>query len=111
MSEDPSAPDRVTRSAHRRPLDREEVWDLFIDELDRRGQAGSAADVLTPTTLDPSIPSGKRFGDLTRGDIDNLSKTAGNLGRRGDVVKTMWEQTQRQLKQQKRDRAKSPDEV
>jgi hypothetical protein len=58
--------------------------------------------VLTPTTLDPDAPSGKRFGDLTRGDIDCLSKIAGNLGRRGDVVKSMWDQTQRQLKQKKR---------
>jgi hypothetical protein len=111
MDDDRSASDRVRRSPHGRALDREEVWDLFIDELDRCGQAGSAADVLTPSTLDPSVPSGKRFGDLTRADIDNLSKTAGNLGRRGDVVKMLWEQTQKQLKQQKRDAAKSPDDV
>ena len=26
----------------------EQAWDLFIDELDRRGQAGSAADVVVP---------------------------------------------------------------
>jgi hypothetical protein len=102
MSDDTSLPDRVNRPGRARALDREEVWDLFIDELDRRGQAGSAADVLTPTTLDPTVPSGKRFGELTRGDIDNLAKTAANLGRRGDVVKTMWEQTQKQIKQQKR---------
>jgi len=63
--------------------------------------------VLTPTTLDPSTASGKRFGDLTRSDIDNLAKTAVNLGRRGDIVKTMWEQTQRQLKQQKRESRES----
>ena len=73
-----------------------------VDELDRLGQAGSAADVLTPTTLDPNATSGVRFGDLTRVDIDNLAKIAGNLGRRGDVVKTMWEQTQQQLKQRKK---------
>ena len=111
MSDDPSASDRARRPTEKRPLDREEVWDLFIDELDRRGQAGSAADVLTPTTMEPAVPGGKRFGDLTRADIDHLAKTAANLGRRGDVVKTIWEQTQRQLKQQKRDRAKPPDEV
>jgi hypothetical protein len=85
-----------------RPPAREAIWDSFIDELDRRGQAGSAADVLTPTTLHPEAPSGKRFGDLTRVEIDNLAKIGGNLGRRGDIVKGIWEQTQQQLKIQKR---------
>jgi hypothetical protein len=84
---------------------REEIWDRFIDELDRRGQAGSAADVLTPSSLDSNAPSGKRFADLSREDIDNLSKIGSNMGRRGDVVKTIWEQTQRQLKQQRRGRS------
>ena len=85
-----------------RPQAREEIWDQFVDALDRSGQAGTAADVLTPTTLHPDAPSGKRFGDLTRVEIDNLAKIAGNLGRRGDVVKAMWEQTQQKLKSQKR---------
>jgi hypothetical protein len=85
-----------------RHLSREEIWDQFVDALDRSGQAGSAAVVLTPTTLHPDAPSGKRFGDLSRVEIDNLAKVAGNLGRRGDVVKAMWEQTQQQLKNQKR---------
>ena len=81
-----------------RPLAREAIWDLFVDALDRSGQAGTAADVLTPSTLHPEAPSGRRFGDLTRVEIDNLVKIGGNLGRRGDVVKTMWTQTQQQLK-------------
>ena len=102
MSDDSQRPRPLKYSTHTRPPDREEIWDLFIDELDRCGQAGSAADVLTPTTLDPDAPSGKRFGDLTRVDIDSLAKIAGNLGRRGDVVKTMWEQTQGKLKTRKR---------
>ena len=79
-----------------------ETWDLFVDELDRFGQAGSAADVLTPSTLDPDIPSGKRFGDLSRLEIDHLAKIASALGRRGDIVKTLWESTQQKLKRQKR---------
>jgi hypothetical protein len=97
-------PDNTPPHRQRRPPDREEIWDLFIDELDRQGQAGSAADVLTPSTLDPEAPGGRRFGDLTRVEIDNLAKIAGNLGRRGDIVKTLWEQTQQQMKQQKRAR-------
>ena len=85
-----------------RSLPRETIWDQFVDALDRSGQAGTSADVLTPTTLHPEAPSGRRFGDLTRVEIDNLVKIGGNLGRRGDVVKTMWTQTQQQLKIAKR---------
>jgi hypothetical protein len=46
-----------------RPAVREEIWDRFVVGLDRVGQAGNAADVLTPTALHPDAPSGKRFGD------------------------------------------------
>ena len=94
-----------TSSEHPRALQPEDVWDRFIDELDRQGQAGSAADVLTPSTLDTNAPSGKRFGDLSRDDIDSLAKIGSRIGRRGDVVKTIWEQTQRQLKEQRRRRS------
>ena len=97
-----SGPNDVSRSIQRRSPDRVETWDLFVDELDRFGQAGSAANVLTPTTLHPDAPSGKRFGDLSRMEIDNLAKIGSALGRRGDIVKTLWERTQQQLKQQKR---------
>ena len=100
---DESPPRRnLTRADRTRLPAREEIWDAFIDELDRRGQAGSAADVLTPTTLHLEAPSGKRFGDLTRDEIDTLAKIGSAIGRRGDVVKGMWEQTQQQLKNQKR---------
>jgi hypothetical protein len=102
MTEHTRRPQDPTRSEHARTPQREDIWDRFIDELDRSGQAGSAADVLTPSTLDPNAPSGKRFGDLSREDIDSLAKIGSNMGRRGDVVKTIWEQTQRQLKQQQR---------
>jgi hypothetical protein len=103
MTDETPRPERITRTPNPRPPDREEIWDRFIDELDRQGQAGSSADVLVPTMLDPDAPGGKRFADLTRLDIQTLSKVAANLGRRGDVVKSMWEHTQQRLKQQKRD--------
>jgi hypothetical protein len=102
VSDNSPRPRDSARPEQTRPPAREEIWDLFIDELDRAGQAGTSADILTPTTLHPEAPSGKRFGDLTRVDIDTLAKIAGNLGRRGDVVKGMWEQTQQQLKNRKR---------
>jgi hypothetical protein len=102
MKDDRPQPTHISHSKHTRAQNPEEIWDRFIDELDRCGQAGSAADVLTPTTLHPDAPSGKRFGDLTRVDIDSIAKIGGNLGRRGDVVKMIWEQTQRMLKVQRR---------
>jgi hypothetical protein len=105
MTEPTQRSQHPTHSQHQRALQREDIWDRFIDELDRQGQAGSAADVLTPSTLDSNAPSGKRFGDLSREDIDSLSKIGSNMGRRGDVVKTIWEQTQQQLKQQRRGRS------
>jgi hypothetical protein len=108
MPDSPQPPDPPRREVQRRSPDRVESWDLFIDELDRRGQAGSAADVLMPSTLDPDAATGKRFGDLTRVEIDNLAKIAGSLGRRGDIVKQLWEQTQQQLKRQKRAQRDAP---
>ena len=69
-----------------RPAVREEIWDRFVDALDRAGQAGNAADVLTPTALHPDAPSGKRFGDLTRVEVGNLATIAQSFGRRGDAV-------------------------
>ena len=108
MPEEFRPPQQPPRSIQRRAPDRVETWDLFVDELDRSGQAGSAADVLTPSTLDPDAPSGKRFGDLSRIEIDTLAKIAGTLGRRGDIVKTLWERTQQQLKKQKRAQKDAP---
>ncbi len=90
-----------------RPPPREELWDQFVDELDRQGQAGSAADVIVPSTLHPEAPSGKRFGELTRIDITTLAQIGGRLGRRGDVVKDIWERTQKKLKAQARANARS----
>jgi hypothetical protein len=90
-----------------RPLSRQELWDLFIDELDRNGQAGSAADVVIPSTLHPEAPSGKRFGELTRIDIGTLVQIGNNLGRRSDVVKDIWVRTQKKLKAEARANARS----
>jgi hypothetical protein len=61
-------------------------WDRFIDALDLAGQAGHIADVELPA-LAPDLPSGKRFGDLTRADIDTLSRLASKLGRRTDMLR------------------------
>jgi hypothetical protein len=98
MTDEVRRPPQQPHSDQARSPHPQDVWDRFIDELDRRGQAGSAADVLTPTALHAHAPSGKRFADLSREEIDNLASIGSYLGRRGDVVKTIWEQTQRQIK-------------
>jgi len=78
---------------------RQTAWDRFIDALDRAGQAGSAADVELPR-LAPDLPIGKRFGDLTRVDVENLSRFATSLGRRTDVVTVLWQDMDRKRKAQ-----------
>src|SRR6266581_2822027 len=82
---------------HDEALSRHAVWERFIDDLDRAGQAGSAADVEVPP-LGPGQPSGKRFGDLTRLEIENLSRLANSLGRRADVITVMWQDMERRRK-------------
>jgi hypothetical protein len=93
-----------------RPVAPEQIWDLFIDELDRQGQAGSAADVVVPLGLHAEAPTGRRFGELTRIDIDTLAKIASSRGRRGDIVKDIWQQTQKKMKIQARKKAKEKTE-
>ena len=78
-------------------LSRHAVWERFIDDLDRAGQAGSAADIEVPQ-LGPGLPVGQRFGDLTRIDVENLSRFANSLGRRADVVTVLWQDMERRRK-------------
>lgn len=73
------------------------MWDRFIDDLDRAGQAGSAADVTLPA-LASDLPTGTKFGDLTREDLKNLSRLANSLGRRSDVVTVLWQDMDRRRK-------------
>jgi hypothetical protein len=78
-------------------LSRHAMWERFIDDLDRAGQAGSAADIEVPP-LGPGLASGKRFGDLTRLEIEGLSRLANSLGRRADVVTVLWQDMERRRK-------------
>lgn len=73
------------------------LWDRFIDALDRAGQDGHIADVEVPA-LAIDLPPGRRFGELTRDDIESLSKQAAKVGRRADVITVMWEDMQRKTK-------------
>jgi hypothetical protein len=77
------------------------LWDRFIDALDRAGQAGSAAGVEVPA-LASDLPTGKRFGDLTRVDVENLSRHATKLGRRTDVITVLWQDMERKRKADKK---------
>ena len=58
---------RKNWSALERGPTRQDIWDRFVDELDRSGQAGSAADVITPTTLDPNAQRKAFRGSYSRG--------------------------------------------
>ena len=71
-----------------------EAWDRFIDELDRCGQAGNAESVVVPE-LSPDLPTGTRFTDLTKSDVENLARYASSLGRRGDTIRTLWSDLRR----------------
>jgi hypothetical protein len=82
------------------------TWDRFIDALDLAGQAGSAAAVELPA-LAPDLPTGKRFDQLTRVDIQNLSRLATKLGRRSDVVTVLWQDMLRRQKPPRKKGSKS----
>jgi hypothetical protein len=73
------------------------LWDKFIDALDRAGQDGRIAYVEVPA-LAIDLPPGRQFGELTRADIDSLSKQALKVGRRADMITVMWEDMQRKKK-------------
>lgn len=86
MSEPPRDAPRESR--------REDLWDRFVDDLDRAGQAGQAGTVVVPTTVAPML-GGKLFGELTRLDVKSLAKIAGEHGRRGETIVTLWDDMQK----------------
>jgi hypothetical protein len=79
----------------------QDIWDRFIDELDRQGQAGSARDVIIPAVGVDGV-NGKRFGEITRMDVVSLSRIATSLGRRGETIKVLWEDMERKQKAERR---------
>ena len=44
------------------------------------------------------LPPGRLFGELTRDDVESLSKQAAKVGRRADVLVVMWQDMQRKKK-------------
>jgi hypothetical protein len=88
-------------------IPRHAQWDRFIDALDLAGQAGRIADVELPP-LSADVPAGKRFGELTRADIDSLSKLASKLGRRTDVIMVLWQDMLRKKKPPRKKGLQSP---
>jgi len=81
------------------PARPEDLWDQFIDALDRAGQAGGAQGVRVPAIATGTL-AGRAFGTLTRTDVRQLARIANAFGRRGDTVIILWEDTQRRLKPQ-----------
>jgi hypothetical protein len=93
---------RATTPPLERRKGREEIWDAFIDDLDRSGQAGRLADVIVPAAVAGEPLAGKRFGDLNATDITELSRIGGTAGRRGDVVREIWANLKRRPRPGKR---------
>jgi hypothetical protein len=77
-----------------RPLRPEDLWDAFIDALDRAGQAGDAKDVRVPTFGSGAL-GGRAFGELTRHDVLRLARVASTLGRREATIVMIWDDMQR----------------
>jgi len=80
-----------------RPLGPEELWDRFVDALDRAGQAGGAQGVVVPTFGTGAL-GGRPFGELTRDDVKQLARVGGALGRRADTITTLWDDMQRKMR-------------
>lgn len=88
-----------------RPTRPEDLWDRFIDALDRAGQReGGAQGVAVPEGLAASALAGRTFGELTRQDIEQLARVGSALGRRGDTLVVLWQDMQRRLGPKKRPR-------
>jgi hypothetical protein len=85
-----------------RPLGPEELWDRFIDALDRAGQAGNPAGVPVPAFATKGL-AGRRFGDLSLDDVKELARVASALARRGETVLSIWND----MRQRSRGHAKS----
>jgi hypothetical protein len=80
-----------------RPLGPEEVWDRFIDALDRAGQDGSPAGVIVPAFATKGL-AGRRFGDLSADEVKQLARVAHALSRRGETVLTIWKDMRQRLR-------------
>ena len=78
-------------------MTRDEFWDRFIDAIDQAGQAGDAADVVVPATVDATL-AGKRFGELTPNDIEGLARIASQLGRRDETIRTLYADMRRRAR-------------
>jgi hypothetical protein len=80
---------------HERPLRPEDMWDRFIDALDRAGQREGGADgVRVPEGLAAGVLAGRAFGELTRQDVEQLARVGKALARREDTLLTLWQDMQ-----------------
>ena len=73
----------------------QELLDRFIDALDYARQDERVAEVVVPPLVVDLAP-GKRFGELSRSDVEHLAQQASKVGqRRADVIRGMWQDMQR----------------
>jgi hypothetical protein len=77
------------------PRIQQELLDRFIDALDYARQDERIAEVVVPQ-LAVDLAPGKRFGELSRSDVEQLAQQASKVGqRRADVIRGMWLDMQR----------------
>jgi hypothetical protein len=81
----------------RRPPGPEELWDQFVDALDRAGQAGDARAICVPQFGTGAL-GGRPFGDLTREEAKRLARVASALGRREGTILALWDDMERRLR-------------
>lgn len=79
-------------------------WNAFIDVLDLAGQAGALDNVEIPPLA--GAVAGKRFGELTSGEVKDLARVANAQGCRGDILVVMWRDVQWKARQQRKSEQK-----
>ncbi len=82
-----------------RPPRPEDIWDQFIDALDRAGQNGDAQGVRVPA-FGSSVLAGRPFGELTRDDVRQLARIAGGFGRSEATILALWTDMRQRLRPQ-----------
>jgi hypothetical protein len=70
----------------------DQLWDLFIEWLEREAREGRAADVVIPA-LGPDVGHGKRLADLTAAEIAALKARATTLQRDTRSLDKLWHRT------------------
>lgn len=92
-SERPRLPFRV--------ISLEELWQVFIDELEANYRANSAGDVVVPYGFADG-PTGKRFADLSEAEVTKLADVGVGLQRTTEFLWSCWREVTKRKAGRKR---------